>query len=293
MAFNCCSNCLPLLLEYHSSSLDLERKLQMQVIFIKKIELSKLQFEKQIRDLASLSISQATAPDSHNSNAIFSLNSDQSHTQTLKSNKKFQKFKTTPLLQEKKDFKLQTEVFFIETPEVAQEKEKTLKNENGFKLDLVPDKEISLKSSLSELRSSLNSLISSAEFFGSSANPLKKSSEFTFSERTKAKDDSLFTFQEELNNIYINSERDLQDSKKSSLMSPLRESELKNSKEGSSGLKVNSIEKPQGTCLSDILDSSEKPSSGFNKAFLTLDELQHSSVCKNLFELPSTFTTNS
>ena len=148
----------------------------------------------------------------------------------------------------------------------------------------MPEKENSLKQSLNELKSSLSSLLSSAELFSSSVSSLGKSSDWRYSE-TKGKDDSLFTFQDGFNNLTgLINEASLIDSKKSSLMSPLRESDLKNSKETSSGLRY--IEKPHGTPVSDILELSDKPSSSFNKAFLTLDELQISSSRRNLFEIP-------
>ena len=250
MAFNCCSNCLPLLLEYHSSSLDLERKLQMQVRPTQKIELSKLQFEKQIRDLASSTFTQLTAPETPSKQSIHPSRSSSSPSSTPESPKPE-----------------------AETPKLAE-----------MSFDLLPDKENSLKQSLNDLKSSLSSLLSSAELFSNSVSSLKQSSDWKYS-NSKGKDDSLFSFQDGFNNLTgHNNETSLIDSKKSSLMSPLRESDLKNSKETSSGLRF--IEKPHGTPVSDILEMSDKPSSSFNKAFLTLDELQISSSGKKLFEIP-------
>lgn len=208
--------------------------------------MSKLQFEKQIRDLASSSFSQLTAPESPNSKLIPNL-ALSNLSETLRSGP--DSGKATPQLPD-------------------------------FSMELLPDKEISLKNSLFELKSSLNSLISSAELFSNSVSSLGKSSDWKYSE-SKAKDDSLFTFQEGYNNLV---EERMDETKKSSLMSPLRESDLKNSKEGSSGLRY--VEKPHGTPVSDILELSDKPSSSFNKAFLTLDELQVSSSRKRLFETP-------
>ncbi|OMJ66468.1 hypothetical protein SteCoe_36667 [Stentor coeruleus] len=250
MAFNCCSNCLPLLLEYHSTSLDLERKLQMQ-----KIELSKLQFEKQIRDLASLSFSQVTAPETPNSKINFHSLSESSASETEL------KHSLSPL----------QVIPVIQKPDTS--------------LDLHLEKELLLKNSLNELKSSLNSLVSSTELFKSSVETLKKSSDWAYSDSQKLKEDSLFTFQEGFNNMYLEpGQRPFDETKKSSLMSPLRESDLKNSKELSSGITVKSIEKLPGTPVSDLLGSSNKPSSSFNKAFLTLDELQGSSGRRNLFD---------
>ena len=148
MAFNCCSNCLPLLLEYHSASLDLERKLQNQVFSNQKIELSKLQFEKQIRDLASLSYSQITAPETPNSKRNCQSTSDKSLSITVKSSSELP---IEPVSQ---------------TPAFESNH-----------LELFSENEISLKNSLNELKSSLNSLISSAEFFTNSMSTLKQSSD--------------------------------------------------------------------------------------------------------------------
>ena len=113
---------------------------------------------------------------------------------------------------------------------------------------------------------------------------MKKSSDWRYSESNKVRDDSVFTFQEGVNLACMDKEpiADFNDSKKSSMMSPLRESDLKNSKENSSGVHVRSVEKPSGTPVSDMLGSSEKPSSNFNKAFLTLDELKKSDSANNI-----------
>ena len=148
------------------------------------------------------------------------------------------------------------------------------------KFDLFPEKEASLKNSLNELKSSLNSLISSADFFTNSLSSLKRSSDWKLSETNKIKDESVVTFQEGLNPRFFelqHEENNFSETKKSSMMSPLRESDLKNSKEFSSGIVAKSIEKPPGTPLSDMFGSSDKPSSNFNKAFLTLDELRQNS----------------
>lgn len=205
-----------------------------------------MQFEKQIRDLASSSISQLTAPESPDSKIIPSLSLS---IPSESRNSERTSGKTTPQL-----------------PELA--------------FELFPEKEVLLKNSLNELKSSLSSLISSAELFSNSVSSLGKSSDWKYSE-SKGKDDSLFTFQEGHNNVV---DERLDETKKSSLMSPLRESDLKNSKEGSSGLRY--VEKLHGTPVSEILELSDKPSSSFNKAFLTLDELQVSSSRKKLFETP-------
>lgn len=214
-----------------------------------------MQFEKQIRDLASLSLSQVTAPETPNSKVNFHSLSEPSISESeLKHS--LSPLKTSPVVP---------------------------KSDNA--LDFLPEKELLLKNSLNELKSSLNSLISSTELFKSSVETLKKSSDWAYSESQKLKEDSLFTFQEGFNNMYLEpGQRPFDESKKSSLMSPLRESDLKNSKELSSGIMVKSIEKPPGTPVSDLLGSSDKPSSSFNKAFLTIDELQGSSGRRNLFD---------
>lgn len=206
-----------------------------------------MQFEKQIRDLASLSISQVTAPDTPNSKVH--CRSTSNHSQT-----------SSPKSLVKPDH----------LPQSSLEKEPLPPKLHEF--DLLPEKEALLKSSLSELRSSLNSLISSADFFNNSMNTLKKSSDWKYSETNKIRDESIFTFQEGLQI----EENDLKDTKKSSMMSALRESDLKNSKETSSEIRVRELEKPFGTPVSDMFADSEKPSSNFNKACLTLDELQKS-----------------
>jgi hypothetical protein len=178
-----------------------------------------------------------------------------------------------------------SEESYLKSSEVSERPGRETPKLPDLTFDLMPEKEQSLKKSLNELKSSLNSLLSSAELFSSSVSSLGKSSDWKYSD-TKGKEDSLFTFQEGFNNLTLmtHDEVSFNESKKSSLMSPLRESDLKNSKETSSGLRF--VEKPHGTPVSDILEMSEKPSSSFNKAFLTLDELQVSSSRKKLFEIP-------
>lgn len=182
---------------------------------------------------------------------------------------------------------------FIPQPKLDPQIRKPLFLESKI-FDLVPEKENSLKSSLNDLKSSLSSLISSADFFSNSMNTLKKSSDWKLSDsRVKTdslftfqagvdhlepepykQNDSLFTFQAGLNALDLEPSQSFSETKKSSMMSPLRESDLKNSKETSSGILTKSIQKPPGTPVSEMLGSSNKPSSNFNKAFLTLDELK-------------------
>ena len=94
----------------------------------------------------------------------------------------------------------------------------------------------------------------------------------------------MFTFQEGFNPSCLENEHNFEETKKSSLMSPLRESDLKNSVENSSGIVFKSIEKPPGTPVSDFFADSDKPSSSFNRAFLTLEELKPMSGIENFFK---------